>query len=224
MKNLLFAPPALGTVLSLTGLPGGSNKIQDRSSCGNSGAIIGATWVRLPSGLWCLYFDGVDDHVDIPHHSSLDIVDYITIKFWVRFDSLGAAGTRQIIDNTYTSGWDINIANTDRLDVRFDIGGGLVESYVPAASFTPVANTWYHCVVKYDGTNLKVFIDADEVDSDAATGVISTNSNDIRLGERLDGVLDLDGGLALIEITNRAWSVMEIQHSFNREKHLFGVW
>ena len=222
MTNLLFAPPALGTVLSLTGLPGGSNKIQDRSSCGNSGTIIGATWVRLPSGLWCLYFDGIDDHVDITHHSSLAFIDYITIKFWVRFAALNT--TQMLLDKDWTSAWDIHLWSTNRANARFQIGGATVECYAPAANFTAVANTWYHWVVRYDGANLKIFIDADEKDSDAGSGSIGTNSANLRIGESLSQASDFNGDIALIEIANRAWSVIEIQHSFNREKHLFGVW
>ena len=222
MKNLLFAPPALGTVLSLTGLPGGSNKIQDRSSYGNNGTITGATWVRLPSGLWCLYFDGLDDHVDITHHSSLDIVDYITIKFWVRFATLNT--TQVLLDKNWTSGWDIHLWSTNRANARFQIGGATVECYAPAANFTAIADTWYHWVVRYDGANLKIFIDTDEKDSDVGSGSIGTNSQNLRIGERMNESSDFNGDIALIEIANWAWSVIEIQNSFNREKHLFGVW
>jgi len=55
---LMFSPPELGCVLYLSGLPNSGSKIHDRSPYGNHGAITGATWQRLPSGLWCLSFDG----------------------------------------------------------------------------------------------------------------------------------------------------------------------
>ena len=84
MTNLLFAPPALGTVLSLTGLPGGSNKVHDRSPYGNSGTIVGATWVRLPSGLWYLDFDGVDDKVDCGDKTNLEITtEDFSLLAWI---------------------------------------------------------------------------------------------------------------------------------------------
>ncbi len=222
MKNSLFAPPALGTVLSLTGLPGGSNKIQDRSSYGNNGTITGASWVKLPGGLWCLYFDGIDDHVEITHHPSLDIVARITIKFWVRFATLNVVQT--LFAKSWATAWDVHLWSTNRANTRFQIGGATVECYAPAANFTAVANTWYHWVIRYDGANLKIFIDADEKDSDAGSGSIGTNGTNLRIGESLSGASDFNGDIALIEIINRAWSAMEIQNSFDREKHLFGVW
>ena len=222
MKNLLFAPPALGTALSLTGLPGGSSKIQDRSSYGSIGTITGASWVKLPSGLWCLHFDGVDDHVEITHHSSLAIVDRITIKFWVRFAALGAV--QRLFDKDFTTAWDIQLFNTNRADVRFQIGGATVECYAPAANFTAIANTWYHWVVRFDGSYLKIFINADEVDSDGGSGAIGTNTDNLRIGEARNGTADFNGDIALIEIANRDWPAMEIQNSFDRERSLFGVW
>jgi hypothetical protein len=222
MKNMMFAPPTLGTAISLTGLPGGSSKIQDRSSYGSIGTITGASWVKLPSGLWCLHFDGVDDHVEITHHSSLAIVDRITIKFWVRFACLDAV--QALFDKDWTTAWDIHLWSTNRANARFQIGGALVECYAPAANFTAVTNTWYQWVVRYGGANLKIFINADEVDSDAGSGAIGTNNYNLRIGESRSGGSDLNGDIALIEIANRAWSAMEIQNSYDQEKHLFGVW
>ena len=52
--KIVLNPPALGTVLFLSGLPGSGNRIYDRSPYGRLGVITGATWKRLPSGLWYL--------------------------------------------------------------------------------------------------------------------------------------------------------------------------
>jgi hypothetical protein len=222
MNNSLFVPPALGTVLSLAGLPGGGNKIQDRSSYGHNGTIVGASWVRLPSGLWCLRYDGVDDRVEIAHHSGLNIGDRITIKFWVRFTTVGA--TQTLLDKDWTTAWDIHLWSTNRANARFQIGGSTVECHAPPANFTAAVDTWYHWVVRFDGSFLKIFVDAGEVDSDAGSGAIGTNTHDLRIGENLSGSVDFHGDMALIEIVNGAWSAMEIQSSFDREKHLFGAW
>ena len=72
-EDLIFNPPQLCCVLCLPGLPGAGSKIYDRSPYGNVGTIVGANWVRLPGGLWCLNFDGADDHVDFGTTPSLDI-------------------------------------------------------------------------------------------------------------------------------------------------------
>ncbi len=77
------APP-VGCVLHLSGLPGGGNKIYDRSPYGNIGTITGAVWKRLPSGLWYLDYDGSDDKVVIANESNFDFTDTITIIMWVK--------------------------------------------------------------------------------------------------------------------------------------------
>jgi len=71
---------------------------------------------------------------------------------------------------------------------------------------------------------LKIFINADEVDSDGGSGAIGTNTDNLRIGESRSGASDFNGDIALIEIANRDWPAMEIQSSFDRERSLFGVW
>ena len=89
-----LSTPPIGCVLDLPGLPGGGNKIYDRSPYGNIGTIIGATWLRTPSGLWVLSFDGSDDYVDCGSGSSLDITGGITVEVWAKCD--GATGSVSI--------------------------------------------------------------------------------------------------------------------------------
>lgn len=75
-------------------------KIYDRSPYGNSGKITRATWVRLPSGLWCLSFCGQDDYVDCRNHSSLDITTSITVEAWGR---PGASEDTKLIAKDYNA-------------------------------------------------------------------------------------------------------------------------
>ena len=53
-----FPPPESGNVLYLPGYPAQGSTIQDFSGNGNNGAITGATWTRLSSGLWVLSICG----------------------------------------------------------------------------------------------------------------------------------------------------------------------
>ena len=62
-RSLIFDPPDIGCVLRMSGRPQGGPVIFDDSPYGNHGTIVGATPVRLPSGLWVLNYDG-DDYVD----------------------------------------------------------------------------------------------------------------------------------------------------------------
>ena len=86
--RLVFEPPQPGCVLYLPGLPGGGNKLYDRSPYANVGTITGATWKRLPSGLWYLDFDGTDDYLDVGQDSSLMPTTSLTIELWLNPDTI----------------------------------------------------------------------------------------------------------------------------------------
>ena len=64
-------------------MEGGGNTLKDYSGKGNDGVIYGATWTEK-DGVMTLFFDGVDDYVEIPHNDvfnsqsfSLEFVFYI---------------------------------------------------------------------------------------------------------------------------------------------------
>jgi len=61
---------------------GSGTTAYDTSGNDNDGTINGATWVDGKFGR-ALDFDGVDDYVEIPDDSSLDITEAITIEAWV---------------------------------------------------------------------------------------------------------------------------------------------
>lgn len=223
MTNLRFAPPDLGTVLLFTGLPGGSNKIHDRSSYGNIGTITGATWVRLPSGLWCLSFDGNDDSVNCGNGSSFDITDAVTIEAWVKV--LSYTDIRYIVAKgadkyslyfTQTNGY---------LQFWINLSGGSVHSDTP---FTPGTDTWAQVVATYnkDGgsNNTKIYINGVVAVEETNTGTINTDTNSLYVGRRLGAAYPFHGSIALPRVYNRALNALQIQDHFNREKHLFGVW
>jgi hypothetical protein len=61
--------------------------VYDLSDYNNNGTISGAT--RVQEGFnRALWFDGIDDYVNVPHSESLDIRDELTVVAWVRFDYL----------------------------------------------------------------------------------------------------------------------------------------
>lgn len=224
MKNSLFAPPPLGTALLFTGLPGGSNQIQNRSSYGNSGIIIGATWVRLSNGLWCLYFDGVDDRVDCGNHSSLHFIAsaQMTIKAWVRLSQIDR---HHVIVNKR----GVNVGYWLRVE---GAGGNINKLRFTRADWVDkltgakalAANTWYQVGLAYDNNSGQLYLNG--VPDGAAgsnMGFVNETAANLKIADA-NGWSWLKGNVALAEMHNRAWRTLEFQNSFNREKHLFGVW
>ena len=233
LDKLLFEPPPLGCVLSLTGLPQSGGTIQDRSPYGNNGTITGATWTRLPSGLWVLQFDGTDDYVKVLDHSSLDIINTLTLEAWIKRDVIGAY--HGIIAKYSTGGTQnsfllaISDGNKPNFRVSKDgaYSGATITSLFGATNL--LANIWYHVVATYqyvaDGTSImKLYLNGvEDGTTSVAVGPIFVTTTDVYLGAYSVPDIFLDGLIGLPRIDNSTLNALGITNHYNQERHLFGV-
>lgn len=229
MADFLFVPPTLGTDLALMGLPGGGNKIQDRSPGANPGTITGATWKRLPSGLWYLSFDGNDDVVTIPHHPNLQSAEAITIKLWLNPTTLsnwkGIFG--KTTSDDWNNGYGAYVFNGTGCTVRAWVNNYL--SY--PLTLNIAAGQWQHVVITYNRAwgavgALRGYINGILANAVDATAQIGANAAPLLWGRTSVGSgYYFAGAIALAEVVpGSGWSALDARNSFNREKHLFGVW
>ncbi len=224
MKSLLdredsiFDPPRSGCVLCLTGLPGGDGKIYDRSPYGNIGTITGATWRPLPSGIWCLSFDGTDDFVDCGSGASLQITAHFTICLWMMTSDV-TQSSAMLMTKEMTTLLKFS-SSTGKVNTRMLIGG-VDEEVIANTALTN--DLWQQVVVTYDGSNVRIYIDGALDKTEPASGAVVWGTGTLQLGAR-KGSLEYTGNIALPRIHNRALSALEIQNLFSQEKHLFGVW
>jgi len=234
--NFVFNPPELGCVLSLKGLPGGSSKIYDRSPYSNIGAIVGATWIKLPNGLWCLSFDGSDDYVDCGNQNSLRFTGSFTVEAWIK---RGATGGTQSV----TSRYDYNGANnrawnfyleSNYLQLLVSRDGYKRAIEKTTNTFTSTTN-FYYLVGVYDSQTPKLLLyvngalqSSTTTYAGGETSIPTSMANpatSVYLGN-IPTSLDQDfsGLIALARVHTRVLSVLEIENHFNQEKHLFEVW
>jgi len=220
--NGLSTPP-IGCVLYLPGLPGGGTKIYDRSPYGNIGTITGAVWKRLPSGLWCLDFDGTDDYVNCGHNASLNITEEATIEMWIYPTAATAGTTRRMLSKAK---FELNlIGEVTGANFTFLVKVGTVSKVASAPTDSATFNTWHHVVGVYNQTNVLIYQNTTLTTGDASTGSIDDNAaDDLFIASRAALDRELTGSIGLVRIYNRALSALEIQNHFNRERHLFGVW
>ncbi|MEA3343387.1 MAG: LamG-like jellyroll fold domain-containing protein [archaeon] len=79
------------------------------------------------------------------------------------------------------------------------------------------AGQWYHSVLTYNGSSLKLHLNGNEVDSKAVSGAIDINLNDLLMGS-LDGSSSyFNGTTDEVRIYNRAISAEETQMHYNSE-------
>ena len=213
-NNLVFNPPILGCVLFLSGLPGSGSKIYDRSPYGNHGTITGATWKRLPSGLWCLYFDGNDDSVSVGDADSLDLTNAITIEAWIYCDSLA---THNGIVCRNTNSYAFYLYSTG----KFGFGKSGVDEVQSDSTLT--IDTWYHiAATRLAGTNT-LFLNGNFDKSGTGADFVAL-TDAIKIGDNYSANFEFSGYIALVRVHNQALVESELHNHFNREKHLFGVW
>jgi hypothetical protein len=192
-----------------------SSTIRDLSGKGNHGTITGATWVRLPSGLWVNKFDGTDDEITIPE---IQLAGAYTLLLWV--NKAPADGVFSPV-----SGWSggncklgFNNSNTN----VFIRAIALTGSSDTTAVWTPGANVW---------GLLGIIRDA----SDVVSVIVNNSLTVVFGGAPQSGIMHVDligkseatqffkGYIVLKRIFNTALSATEIAGIFYNERHLFGV-
>lgn len=218
--KLLYEPPDLGTVLYLPGLPGAGSKVYDRSPYGNHGTINGATWARLPSGLWYNSFDGTDDKITIPHATSLNLTNTWTLGAWVKADAV----PRHVgIISKYLSlalDFAFTIQDSGVLALIHYISD--VELYVISTG-TVDDSTWHFVVGQNDGTDLRTYIDAVLDGTGANQGGITDNDGSLVQIGLWRATEWYKGSIARPFIYTSVLTVPQIQNMRNQTRHLFGV-
>ncbi len=224
-EDLVFSPPSPGCVLYLPGLPGAGSKIYDRSPYGNIGTITGATWKRLPSGLWCLSFDGSDDFVDFGRKSSLLITGDLSIELWLNLADYDAY--YYLIGQNEAGGlrgvYDL-ITESPNGRLYFGRGDGTSSGYIRTTG--SIGTGWVHVVATMIGTTARIYINGSEVPctSNTIDTTIADTGENIRMGRRQDNYAPLKGKIALLRLYTRGLSAFEGLNHFSKEKYLFGVW
>jgi len=197
---------------------GDGPKIYD-SANRNNGTLNGFTATSgWSSGVFgdCLLFDGVNDYIDVPNHSTLAITARITISAWVR--RLGGSGGQF---QTIVSRW----GNTNSYVFIYDDTGNQLQVRLSGLSTVTVSRSvsiedslWHHASVTYDGANITLYLDGLQLGAQtASTGSIIDNSLSLRIGRDNTGfgTAYWNGQLDAIAIYNRALSASEVSQLYS---------
>jgi len=184
----------------------------------NHGTIYSAAWTTGPINS-ALSFDGVDDYVDIPYDSSLDINPQqgITLTVWIKLNSHPDSSHQGPIFGLYDS---VDAGTKNYLFIGKSIYGGLITwdqcppSYGWIDSIKPDLDTWYHVAVVEDSSKRAIYINGSLDSSDNISEQYEGNTPDtIRIGSRADGLATFyfDGSIDEVAIYDKALSDLEIE-------------
>ncbi len=228
-----YPPCPSSTVLYLPGLPGQGATIWDRSKEGNDGTIDGAVWKRLPSGLWYLDYDGLDDFTTISNDATLNFagLDFSMLVWaylYVTGEYDGIIGKGAPHGASTNPGYQI--VNDDRggnNKIVFSIADDTDRRQSELAN-APYVNAWHLYIMSHDhdGTS-RFYIDEAEVGSNANafTGGGVTNASDFEIGRRT-APLEGSNGKCLVArprvLRGIAVSAETVTNIYQQERHLVG--
>ena len=155
-----------------------------------------------------LEFDGTNDYVDVgsfnmPAVAGLSIVAFVNSSFnndrriISKAESSAEQGHLFMLGSISSHGLKFRVRTSTTSTL--EIGGGLTEG------------SWHWGVATYDGSDMRIFVDADEKASLAKTGALAQNSWDVWIGGLPDGAGSKwwDGFIGEVRLYRRALSVAE---------------
>ncbi|HEX6975668.1 MAG TPA: LamG-like jellyroll fold domain-containing protein, partial [Vicinamibacterales bacterium] len=160
----------------------------DSSGNSYSGTLNGAAWTGGRVGSGALSFDNVNDRVVLP----LDVPGAegaaITVSAWVRPSTIADNGVIVAKDRSGFTQWTLKMdgraANNRKNNLSFTVNAG--GHVVSATSDNEVMADlqWHHVVGVYDGANVYVYMDGNNVDSTAnpLTGTIANYAHQVCIG------------------------------------------
>lgn len=197
-----------------------NSNANDESGHGNDGAVYGATLTtdRKGNSNSAYLFDGVDDYISVPNSPSLCPTSEVTVSGWMKVADLDR---RQVlIDkriNFNTSPYNSYCIVSSNLNPqKWQAVVTTYSDYVWAYDDVEIeVNKWAHIVLRYDGSDISIFVNGSLKNSTPRTGDITYSNMDLFIGTTAQNTNFAKGVIDDIRIYDRALSDEEIQLLFN---------
>ncbi len=185
------------------------------SANGNDGTVVGATQGVAGKIGMAYLFNGTGDHVNFGD-LSLNGLGAITISVWVYPHTFGQLGGR-VFDDRITTGVIAFIGSGNKWSFFVNTATGTFRQET-TTNATVTYNEWHHLASIYTGTDIKIYVDADDkptITNSAGSGNLVNAGDDLLMGDNhasnraYDGVIDEAG------VWNRALTPTEITELYN---------
>ena len=174
---------AHGLVAAYSFDEGTGTHVTDVSGNGNDGTLRNAVWTEGGRFGGALVFNGRNANVAIPDAGSLDLSSTLTIEAWVD-PTVVPAGWRTIVH--------LGTANTYETS-------------------TLPANVWTHVAMTYDRTNLRLYVNGEQVSTRAVSGSLASPRERLSIGGDVPHGEYFNGRIDEVRIYDRALSSAEIR-------------
>jgi hypothetical protein len=187
----------------------------DSSGNGNTGTLInGPLWIAGKVGN-ALYFDGMDDNVNVLDSNSLDLSSSFTLSAWVNPSST-------------STNWNTILVKNDRYHLFSNVTGSACTDGSPLGGFSttqmnyvcpssPIPlNTWTHLTLTYNGSVLTLYQNGVGVATSNVSGTLSSGTETLQIGGNKYGQY-FKGLIDEVRVYSRALSGTEIQTIYQQE-------
>jgi len=194
--------------------------VHDISGYNNHGTIYGATWQKLKTGKNALYFDGVDDYVEVNSPVIRNITGELTALVWIKRN---AEDRRDMVitDLSWNEwGWEIEVYSDNK--VYFRISETDVVRVCTSNSLISKYKLYFIAVTFKPSKYMMVYING-VLDNEKTTDVpsqIIPAEQPLYVGRR-GGVSKFNGIIAHVSIFNKALTEKEIKKIYETTKVLF---
>ena len=124
-------------------------------------------------------FDGGNDYIDLGNDIGLGFTTGLTISVWVKFDSAKAHMT--FVGKYSSKNYGFGIYNS-AFYANVHAGGSWGGLAVSNPYTLAPINQWHHCVMTWDGSTIKLYVNGSEVGSQSKSGSITPSTNETRIG------------------------------------------
>ncbi len=176
--------------------------------------------------------DGSTNYYELPLNSSLNnLTTNLTASFWaIRSSASSGTGIYSVNSGLVYSCWNTQITTSGRMQGYFQRSTttsdyGLVQS---GTDYTAL-NTWYHCVMVYDGNQaasndrVKIYVNGKQITS----GLIYTSTFPTTIFNPTSSITRMGRGIGYVqshlnepEIWDRSLTASEVLQLYNYEKNL----
>src|SRR6185503_5072272 len=179
----------------------------------NNGTVSGATWTIGRFGN-ALSFDGVNDWVTVPDSSSLDITR-MTLEAWV-YPTTSNAIWRTVVFKEQSGDLVYGMyaqTSTNQPSGHAYVGGS---DRVARGGTALPANQWSHLATTYDGSAVRLYVNATLVATTTIAGSLATSTGVLRIGGNNIWPEFFQGRIDEVRVYNKALTAAEIQSDMTR--------
>jgi len=200
---------------------------------GNDGALGTGTTKPTWNAAGYFDFDG-SDYVQIADSSNENFAfnnQIFTQEYWVNIDDVSASENAISAKRDSNSGsglrsWILSVISTG--SIRFLYYNSSLGSQTIATSNNVVSsNTWHHIIVNGDGTNCKIYVDGELVQTTAfSLSDINESGSDLDIGRRgknANSYVYFNGKIGQVRAYNAVLTELEIEARFDATKSHYGL-